>query len=294
MDIELKRLQQVMVVARTGSFSSAAEELHITQPALSRSINTLEERYGIRIFERGRGGATLTSVGRQVVEEAATLLQGARAVDHNLRLFSSGEAGHIALGMGPLIASLVLPELGLRCLRERPQLEVRVVTRPAAELYLELVEGNIEMLFCSAHQLADKTDIEEAVVGEIEIAALVRAGHPLASLAEVSKDDVSLYPLLTGAEVHSAGPRRNRGGLICDNYEILRRMVVEADAVWLSSPQLVAADLAGGALVALNRVGDSVPDRVSVYMVTRRGERLSPAADALHGYIREHFRALAG
>ena len=67
MDVDLAKLNQLLVIARTGSFSRAAEELRITQPALSRSVAGLEQRFGFRIFERGRGGATPTTVGALVL-----------------------------------------------------------------------------------------------------------------------------------------------------------------------------------------------------------------------------------
>lgn len=289
MEIELKRLQQVLAVARTGSFSRGAEALHITQPALSRSIGILEDRYGFRVFERGRGGATLTSVGKQVVKEAETLLRSARASDHNLRLFSQGDAGRIAVGMGPLIASLALSSIGLRCLRERPELQVQVVTRPADLLYEELSEDRIELLFCSARQLGDKPDLTEEVLGEIEITAIVRAEHELAQGRKVTPGDLSRFPLLSGAEAGSMLTHGQPGGFICDNYEVLRQMVLQSEGVLLASPGLVSSDLASGRLVSLRRIDNNIPDKVPVYMVSRRGETLSPAGGAVRDYLREHL-----
>ncbi|MFV8817009.1 LysR family transcriptional regulator [Haliea sp. E17] len=291
MDIELKRLEQVLVVARTGSFSRAAEELHITQPALSRSIGVLEERYGLRIFERGRGGAVLTAVGRQVAREAESVLRSARAADHNLRLFSAGESGRIAVGMGPLIASLALPIVGLRCLRERPKLAVQVVTRPPTLLYRELMEDGIELLFCSARQLDGFPDIEETALGEIAISTIVRAGHPLAATGRATPEEIAGYPLLTGAEVQSALPLRDSGSFICDNYEVLRQMTLASDGIWISSNRLVEKELAQGNLVPLQRIDSTLPERVPVYMVSRTGEQLSPAAAALRDYVQGYLSA---
>ncbi len=293
MDIELKRLQHILAVARAGSFSRAAEELHITQPALSRSIGILEERYGLRIFERGRGGASLTGVGKQVVKEAEGLLQSARAADHNLRLYSRGEAGRLSVGMGPLIASLALPSIGLRCLQERPGLAVQVVARPAYLLYDDLIEDRIEILFCSARQLADRSGIEEENLGTVSIGAIVRAGHPLAARREVTPQDLAGFALLSGAEASSMAARGHPGGFVCDNYEVLRQLVMQSDAVLLSSPALVSRELEAGSLVALQRVDSDVPAQVEVYMVSRSGETLSPAGAAIRDYVREYLAEVA-
>ena len=295
MDVDLKRLEQVLAVVRAGSISGAAEELHLTQPALSRSIAVLEERYGFRIFERGRGGSTLTAIGKSVVAEAEELLRRARSTDHNFRLFGSGEAGHIAFGMGPLIASLVLPSLNLHFLRERPELHFKAVTRSAADLYRELMDDRIEVLFCGGNQLGAESDVLFQSVGEIGISLIVRGGHPLAvktgtGKKAVSLDDTSSYPLLCGAEMAPERGARSAGIFICDNYHILRNNTLDSDAVWISSPELVSEDIQVGRLQSLDLLDSSIQQRVEVFMVSRKANQLSPGALA----IREHVRGKLG
>ncbi|WP_317932370.1 LysR family transcriptional regulator [Halioxenophilus sp. WMMB6] len=287
MELDLKRLQQVLAVVRTGTISKAAEELHMTQPALSRSIAALEERYGFRIFERGRGGAALTPVGRAVVQEAEALLQHALATDHNFKLYQSGEAGQIAFGMGPLIASLLLPGLSVHFLQERPQLDLHAVVRSAAVLYEELMADHIEILFCSANQLAGKAGVSGRVVGDVAIANIVRAGHPLANHAELYLRDLAGFPTLIGAEPNRGRPQGQRATFVCDNYHILRDTTLNTDGVWVSSPALVREDIEAGRLQVLAVVDDPLQTTVEVFMVTREGSHLSPAAQAVFDYARD-------
>ena len=110
--MELTRLRHILAVARTGSFSRAAEEERITQPALSRSIAAFEQRHGVILFDRGRGGAHPTPAGRLVIEQARRLLSATNDLERSLRLYGTGEAGRLAFGLGPLLASLFLPGLG--------------------------------------------------------------------------------------------------------------------------------------------------------------------------------------
>jgi len=294
MDIDLKRLQQVLTVVRTGSFSQAAEELHITQPALSRSIAGLEERCQIRIFERGRGGASLTPLGALVVAEAEELLRKARAVEHNVRLYAGGRAGRIAFGMGPLIASLVLPSLGSHFLRTRPQLHLEAVAQSATALYQELLDDNIEILFCGGDQLADRPDLTREAVGSISVAAIVRAAHPLATSGRITPGDVAPYPILSGVEMGLMHRDGGAGSMVCDNYHILRETALHSDAVWISSPQFVLDDLLSGRLRALALSGDTgVPATdVAVCMFSREANQLTPAAAAIRDFVREYLAAL--
>lgn len=90
MDIDLKKLKQVIIVARLGSVSAAAAEMHITQPALSRNISYIEQRYGVKIFERGRHGAALTPTGEIIIREAEELLRRAETFQHNIKGYGAG------------------------------------------------------------------------------------------------------------------------------------------------------------------------------------------------------------
>lgn len=292
MDMDLKKLRQLVVVARVGSISRAAEELHITQPALSRSIAALEDRFGIRIFDRGRGGAQLTAVGKLAVAEAEDLLRRARSLEHNLRLFGRGEAGKIAFGMGPLIASLVLPDLSQYLLHSRPKLHTRASVKAGAVLIQELLDDQIEMLFCASRQLEPSPDLSLESVGRVSVAMMVRAEHSLAARETVTQWDIAAFPLLSGAELSATGLSGSEGAFICDNYQILRDAVLNSDGVWMSSPQLVVADIQSGRLKQLV-VSDTIrPPAVEVAMVRRAGNTPSPAAVAITDRVRAFFAGL--
>lgn len=296
METEIKRLVQVLAVAKRGNFSRAAEDLHITQPALSRSIAAFEERLGVQIFDRGRNGATVTPVGRQIVADAEQLLRNVRAFDHNLRLYSGGRVGRVAFGLGPLISSLVMPDLGRHFLSERPELLLKTVVRSAQQLLQELMDDHIEMLFCAHGQIEPSAALTAESVGAIDIGLFVRRGHPLAARQPVSWDELGRYPMLSGAELSNRTGDGGRdedgegaspmGGLILDNYEILKQMCLGSDGVWMSSPQLVGESLARGELCALTVAEQVRPSHVMVHMVRRKERGLTPAAQAVVDFIR--------
>jgi DNA-binding transcriptional LysR family regulator len=291
MDVDLAKLNQLLVIARTGSFSRAAEELNLTQPALSRSVAGLEQRFGFRIFERGRGGASPTVVGALVLADAEALLRDARALGQNLHLYARGEAGKAAFGMGPLIASLALHRLSVQMMAARPRLQMSGWVKSADVLLRELLDGAIEMMFCATEQIAPAAEIAVQPLGVIRLGLIARAGHPLADKASLTLSDVVAYPVAhsahSQAEVFHAEARFERtGALFCDNYEILRRVVLDTDAVWMSSPQMVLDDIAAGRLVELD-VSDQPPRRSEVGVVRLRGRASSPAARAITAQVAE-------
>lgn len=291
MELDLKRLQQVLTVAHSGSISRAAEELHLTQPALSRSIALLEDRYGFRIFERHRGGAQLTPLGKSLVREAEGLLRAARTVDHNLRQFQRGDAGYITFGMGPLLSSLLLPGLSQYLLNTRPNLTVEVISKSAEALYQALMNEELECLLCSGNPLASRAGIQIEVVGHIPLAMLVRHDHPLAQSSTIAQEQLQDYPILSGAEGGIAQSERTAGAFICDNYHILRGTTLHTDGIWISSPALAKDDLDNGTLVQLPLQSSRLPSNAPVTLVCPEGRQLSPAGEVIADYVRAFFNA---
>jgi DNA-binding transcriptional LysR family regulator len=292
MDLDLAKLSQLLVIARTGSFSRAADELHVTQPALSRSVASIEQRFGFRIFERGRGGAAPTAVGAMVLADAEALLRDARTLTQNLHLYARGEAGKVAFGMGPLIASLTLRSLAGRMMAVRPRLQMRCSVKSPDVLLRELMRGDLEMVFCATEPVPPTPEIAIRPLGAVTLALIARARHPLASRDGLTMAEVGSYPIAHSAhalaeELH-AEERFAGGALFCDNYEILRQVVLDGDAVWMSSPQMVADDITAGRLVQL-AVVDMPPRRSEVGVVALKGRTSSPAANAVVAHVAELF-----
>ncbi len=152
--MDLNRLRHILAVARTGSFSRAAEEERITQPALSRSIAAFEQRHAVLLFDRGRGGAHATPAGALVIEQARRLLAAATDLERSLRLYGTGDAGRIAFGLGPMLASLLLPKLGSALLQARPGLQILTSIRTPEQLMPELLNDRIEMIIGNSWQVS--------------------------------------------------------------------------------------------------------------------------------------------
>ncbi|MDE2404727.1 MAG: LysR family transcriptional regulator [Sphingomonadales bacterium] len=276
MDIDLTRLRHVVAIARTRSFSRAAEDLHITQPALSRSIAGFEQRVGLRLFDRDRSGVTPTAMGRLVIAEAERVLRAARDLDHNLRLYARGAGGDLAIGIGPLLAML-LPTFARRLLQAQPGVHLRASVRTPEFLVQELMEDRIELIFGNSWSIRALPDLDITRIGSVDLAFLVRTGHPLADAPRLTVADLARYPQASAAGTSLGGLMDGTGTFTCDNYHILRELVLESDCVWLASPTVLHTDIAEGRLLALD-VDDFRGIESEVAVVRRRGRTLSPAA----------------
>ncbi len=291
--MEYAKLRHVVAVARAGSFSRAAEVLHLTQPALSRSVAAFEAYHGVRLFDRERSGVTLTAGGKMVVEQARAILSATGDLERNLRLYSKGEAGRIEFGLGPLLASLLLPTLSRSLMRSRPNLQLFTLTKPADQLLMEMMNDNIEMIFGNSWHVSQLPNVINEPIGTLKLAMIVRADHALAGRAGLSMSDLTGFPVASAVELPSGGLAGTGGAFICDNFHILRETVLETDCVWLSAPAFVAAELHEGRMALLDII-DLWPAQTEICMVFRRGRTRSPIASAITDEVREILAGIEG
>ncbi len=283
--MDLTRLRHILAVARNRSFSRAAEEEGITQPALSRSIAAFEKRHGVVLFDRGRGGAHPTPAGLLVIEQARRLLDASNDLERSLRLYGTGEAGRIAFGLGPMLASVILPDLSRLLLQTRPGLQILTMLRPPEQLLPELLSDRIEMIIGNSWQVSHVPGTEKHDIGRLKLSVLVRASHPLASKHDITTSDLAAFPVASPIEPSAIDIERQAGSFICDNFHILRDTVLQTDCVWFSSPAFVARELRDGELVELSVRGMGPLDS-EICVVGRRGRTRSPAASLVVDEIR--------
>ena len=97
--MDIRSLRHFATLVRRGSFVSAAEELHITQPALSRSIRALEADVGQKLIVRHRNGCVPSPAGEMLLYDAEGILERAAMMRHNLHAFAKGHLGHLRFGI---------------------------------------------------------------------------------------------------------------------------------------------------------------------------------------------------
>ena len=280
METDISRLRHIVAVGREKSFSRAAETLNISQPALSRSIAQFEERRGLKLFDRGRQGAQPTAVGKMVLADAEKILRDTDKLERRLRLYGRGEAGKIAVGMGPLVSSLILPRLSARLLSQRPYLRIATRIGTAEEMLSDLLDERIEIFVGSSDLLPDDPALSIERIGEVALSLIVRSGHPLANGKPVPQQDMAGYPMATASELPIARFNPDAGALVCQNFDLLRDLALRSDAIWLGSATLVKEMIDRGEMKLLDVDGfDTFESPLS--LVRLKDRSLSPAAEAL-------------
>jgi DNA-binding transcriptional LysR family regulator len=109
--MNLNHLQSFVAVAESLSFSRAAKRLHVSQPALSKQIRSLEEDLSAKLFVRNRRSVALSNVGKEILEDAERLLSQAEEIKQRVARASQGTSGTLRMGFVASATSLIVPRL---------------------------------------------------------------------------------------------------------------------------------------------------------------------------------------
>ena len=124
--ISLRQLHYLVAVADAGSFSAAADQTHVAQPALSRQIALLEAQVGLRLLNRSRKGVTLTEGGTRLYTLARSMLERLGSVQMELRASEKRPAGVVTVALPPSVASMLLPRVVREIEARYPEIILRV------------------------------------------------------------------------------------------------------------------------------------------------------------------------
>jgi DNA-binding transcriptional LysR family regulator len=184
----MKHLRQLTEVADKGSIRAAAESLAITQPALSRSIRSIETEIGLKLVERGPRGAELTPAGARLLSYARLIEANLTSAENELRGLRdrSSRTEHIAFGMSWLTEVLVAAELIERVLRERPGLRLTVLVGDYESMAPKIMSGRVEFFVGPPAMGGARPGVTTQPLADFPAGVVARASHPLARRSDVS------------------------------------------------------------------------------------------------------------
>lgn len=236
--LTLRSARLFVTAADAGTLTAAAERLHVSQPAATKSLAQLEADLGGALFERAGRKLVLTRLGEALLPRAQALLQQAADLRSEAERWRSGEDGVLSVGVGPSLTYRLLPEAVARFYRAGRT--VRLTIRAgAASTLLDLVrQGALDLVAADMGEADQDPSLKVHPLPEEGVTALVRPGHPALSGAPSTQ-----YPLATATppEHLSRQPLPwggDRPGLVCDDYTVLALACAASDHI-LAAPQSV-------------------------------------------------------
>jgi DNA-binding transcriptional LysR family regulator len=139
------RLRIFLAVARAGTVTAAADDVNLSQPAVSRNLKLLEENLGVELFRRAGRGLELTSAGRMLANRGESLMDEVGALEHEARRVARQDYFDLRLGTVDSVATYLFPQV-VRPLKQRfPDLEIKFFTARTQQLLDDLDDGELDM-----------------------------------------------------------------------------------------------------------------------------------------------------
>lgn len=260
--MNLRHLEHWLALADTGSFSRAAEKLHITQSALSRSIQALEDELGGPLVDRIGKRNELTPLGHSVLERARRIVHEASELQQGAALLQQGGLGSLRVGLGSGPGALLMTPWLVHMAREHPTVKVSIIRGPAELQLQQLRDRQLDALVVDVRRVVPAADLLIEGVTDAPAGLVCRRGHPLLKGSAVTFDALLAYPIAStplSAEVarmlvERYGPRADPELLTtlqCEEIASLIDTVCQTDAVFLGILGAVQDRLDRGELVQL-------------------------------------------
>ncbi|ECP5630216.1 LysR family transcriptional regulator [Salmonella enterica subsp. enterica serovar Kentucky] len=293
--IRLRHLHTFVAVAQQGTLGRAAETLNLSQPALSKTLNELEQLTGTRLFERGRLGAQLTVPGEQFLTHAVKVLDALNTAGHALNRKEDASADVVRVGALPTAALGILPAAIGRFHQQQKSTSLQVATMNNTMLLAGLKSGEIDLGIgrMSDPELMGGLNYELLFLESLKL--VVRPGHPLLqetiTLSRVMEWPVVVSPKGTvprqnaEALLQSQGCKMPAGCIETLSASLSRQLTVDYDYVWFVPSGAVKEDLRQATLVSLPVPTQSAGEPIGI--LTRVDIPLSTGAQMLIAAIRK-------
>ncbi|EDV9721330.1 LysR family transcriptional regulator [Salmonella enterica subsp. salamae] len=293
--IRLRHLHTFVAVAQQGTLGRAAETLNLSQPALSKTLNELEQLTGTRLFERGRLGAQLTVPGEQFLTHAVKVLDALNTAGQALNRKEDASADVVRIGALPTAALGILPAVIGRFHQQQKSTSLQVATMNNTMLLAGLKAGEIDLGIgrMSDPELMSGLNYELLFLESLKL--VVRPDHPLLqetiTLSRVMEWPVVVSPKGTvprqnaEALLQSQGCKMPAGCIETLSASLSRQLTVDYDYVWFVPSGAVKEDLRQATLVSLPEPTQSAGEPIGI--LTRVDIPLSTGAQMLIAAIRK-------
>jgi DNA-binding transcriptional LysR family regulator len=254
--MDIRGLKFVEAIGRLGSFTRAAEEIHIAQPALSQAIAKLEDELGVQLFFRLPRGATPTPEGKLLLARAARIFDEINSLKRELADASDLRTGSVTVGFPPMFGLHYFPKLIMAFRTRYPGIEVSALEGSATDIRQRLEAGTIDIGILESRRV-DK-EWKSVRLGQDEMVLGVAKDHSLASKRSIRPGALADLPMV----VLSKGfLQRELLDKYCDAHRVSYRKIMECNFVHMT---ILAALEGHGAATLLRSLVEAEPGLAGV------------------------------
>jgi DNA-binding transcriptional LysR family regulator len=282
----LRQLRAFAAVYRLRKISAAAQQLSVTQSAISVLIRQMEDGLGTRLFDRTTRSLQATRAADETIVVADRILRDLDSLGTGLRDLTELRRGRVSVAVTPTLGEIVLPEPLRQFARDHPDIHVAVDDCAPDQFVARVVNGHVDFGVGTPEQAA--ADVETHMLRRDLLAVVVPRGHPLARSSRVRWAQLADHAVITVRPGYGIRPLIDataaRAGI---SLNVVNEVAFLATALWMADCGMGAAIMPSAYAAHRNH-----PDRIviplsaprvsrDVALVTKRGRSLSPAAQRL-------------
>jgi DNA-binding transcriptional LysR family regulator len=299
MNVSLRQLRVFETVARLASFTRAAEELHLTQPAVSMQVRQLEDEVGLHLFEKLGKQISLTEAGRELFHYSRSIDQSLQEMEEVVESLKGVNRGRLSVAVASTV-NYFAPRLLAAFHRRYPGIGLRLDVTNRERLVHQLQANTVDMVLMG--QPPNGVNVESEAFMDNPLVVVAPLEHPLATEEHV--DLVRLAEEVFVMREPGSGTRQAmerffaeqgiaiRHGMQMTRNEAIKQAVRAGLGLSVVSLHTVELELETNRLVILNVEG--FPLERQWHLVYRSGRRLSPAARAFRQFVLDEASGLAG
>jgi DNA-binding transcriptional LysR family regulator len=293
--VTLRQLRTFAEVVRTGSFTAAAQALHLTPPAVTLQMRELEQRTGLPLVERTASGVVATEAGREVIRAAQRIELALSECTDSMAALRGLQGGHVAIGVVST-AKYFAPAALAAFARAHPSIEMRLDVGNRAEILAALEANTLDLALTG--RPPEDLEVDKAVIGEHPHLVVAAPDHRLAHRKRIPPAMLAEETFLVrerGSGTRGLMERffteakiTPRIGMEMDSNETIKQAAMAGLGIAFLSAHTIAAELADGRLTSLDIIGLPIVRQWFIVRLAKR--RLLPAAEAFRQFLIDEAR----
>lgn len=297
--MNIEQLEYVAAIAKTGSISIAAEQLHVSQAGVSKSLSKLEKELGIELFKRSRVGCTPTRRGEVIIEKISEILAKIEEIKEESQIESSLLQGEVRFSVGPNFMAILSRSI-VHFKKDYPKVKLDIISKNSEDVVQDLKEERTDLglIYLDTHPENQVKDLVMQEILKSRMVVCVGRQSPLASKESLTPQDIlghsfvnidnNFHDWFMQSFMNQHGPLSII--FTSNNIEILKRTIIESTAIgfFIEFSMLKDPYILNGELIAIPLV-DHEPNTVSLGWARKKNRHFSIAQKEFMNYLIQEY-----
>ena len=298
--LDIRLIRHVLALNMHRNFARAAESLHMSQPALSRSIAGLELDLGVKLFDRLPSGVFATPYGQILIDRGHDIVDREQELRREILLMQGVEVGELTIGAGPFPFEISVCKAVAQLITQHPKLQMRIDKDSPPAIVERVLAGNVDLGVVDVRHCADDNRLTIELLPMHTIACCCRKNHPLAGKPSLNLAEILAYPLVGTTFPPAIGPLLSSGSaagridpeskkflpaITVDSLAAARKIAYGCDALLPIALSCIETELQAGDFLILDFMAPWMRNQYG--FVSKKDRTHSPAATELMNKVRE-------